>query len=606
MSASLNENLLIPELLREAPHVRPILDRYGLRGCGGPDGPRETLGFFARAHDVVVGDLLEELRAGVSQGVIATELPGDSRWADTVYRPFFKSGIAIVLSLGAAWGAYLLLRIAYAESFSAVGLHEVNAHGQAQIFGWVGLFVMGFAYQAFPRFKHASLSHPRLAHASLWLMLAGIVGRSVGEAFVGAIPELGMAAVTSSVLEIIAVGLFVWIVAATWRSSGKALAVYDFYIASALFWFIVQAVGETLYLAATLRTASSQELLGLVATWQAALRDVQIHGFAMLMILGVSQRIFHHFYGLPEPDPRKSLLALFFLNAAILGEALGLILMRLAGHAWAGLWYLSVLILGGTVVYLVKGWHIYSRPEESDRSLKFLRTAYAWLFFSLALLVLYPVYQWVLPELAPGSYAAQIGFSHAYYGAGRHAITVGFISLMIMGVAAKIVPTLNGIDIRALRSLWLPFVLVNIGCALRVSTQIWSDISPEAYRIAGISGLLEVTGLAIWGVHLWRIMAGRMTGIQRDRAALLPGRPITGSHRVGDILAQYPDLLDTFLAFGFRPLANPALRKTLARQVTLSQACRLMNVDLQQLLDTLNRARDRAMNGKIELPVMEL
>src|SRR5690606_14666027 len=90
--------------------------------------------------------------------------------ADTIYRPFFKAGILVVLTLGAVWGAYLLLRIAWGETFTAAGLHEVNAHGHAQIFGWVGLFVMGFAYQAFPRFKHTTLIHPRLALATLWMM----------------------------------------------------------------------------------------------------------------------------------------------------------------------------------------------------------------------------------------------------------------------------------------------------------------------------------------------------------------------------------------------------------------------------------------------------
>ena len=72
------------------------------------------------------------------------------------------------------WGAYLLLQIGLRGSFTAAGLHEINAHGHAQIFGWVGLFVMGFAYQAFPRFKHTSLVCPHLALATFVMMLAGI------------------------------------------------------------------------------------------------------------------------------------------------------------------------------------------------------------------------------------------------------------------------------------------------------------------------------------------------------------------------------------------------------------------------------------------------
>src|SRR5262249_27486981 len=154
---------------------------------------------------------------------------------------------------------------------AAAGLHEVNAHGHAQIFGWVGLFVMGFAYQAFPRFKHASLAFPRQAWASLGLMLAGLVGRSVTEPPANGLPWAGPVAVISAWLEVAAVGLFVWVILATWQAAGKGLAFYDYYVLSALGWFAVQAVAEAVYLAATLAAASREDLLALVATWQGAI-----------------------------------------------------------------------------------------------------------------------------------------------------------------------------------------------------------------------------------------------------------------------------------------------------------------------------------------------
>src|SRR5262245_10392370 len=241
----LDDKVLIPDLLRTAPQVRPVLDHYGLRGCGGPLGPVESLGFFAKAHDVPLDRLLGELRDSLEHPEAASRQdagnPGD-RLGDTIYRPFFKAGIVVVLTLGAAWGAYLLLRIAWAGSFAAAGLHEVNAHGHAQIFGWVGLFVMGFAYQAFPRFKHATLAHPRLAWASLGLMLAGLVGRSVGQPLADVLPWAGSVAVASAWLEVAAVGLFGWVILATWRAAGKGLAVYDYYILAALGWFALQAI----------------------------------------------------------------------------------------------------------------------------------------------------------------------------------------------------------------------------------------------------------------------------------------------------------------------------------------------------------------------------
>jgi hypothetical protein len=70
-----------------------------------------------------------------------------------------------------------------------------------------------------------------------------------------------------------------------------------------------------------------------------------------------------------------------------------------------------------------------------------------------------------------------------------------------------------------------------------------------------------------------------------------PARPITAENRVGDVLTVYPGLLDTFVAFGFKPLRNPLLRKTLARRVTIAQACRMMDVDTLKLLEVLNDLR---------------
>jgi hypothetical protein len=592
--------VMIPDLLRAAPQVRPVLDRYGLRGCGGPEGPAESLEFFARAHEVPLAALLEELRAAETAAPQPAEKPAA---ADAIYRPFFQAGILVTLTAGAGWGAYLLWRIAARGSFTGAGLHEINAHGHAQIFGWVGLFVMGFAYQAFPRFKHTALSHPRVAFASLWLMLAGIVGRSVLEPLAGPGSWEATFAVAASVLEVVAVCLFAGVIAATWRRSGKPLAFYDWYVVSALFWFGVQAVGESCYLAATLAAAERRQLLDLIVTWQGALRDVQIHGFALLMILGVSQRLFHHMYAFPIPSQLLSLAALAGLNLAVVGEAVGLMRMHTAGRLWAGVWYASALLLTACVVALLLNWRIFRRVEGADRSLKFLRAAYVWLLLALGMSLLMPVYSHVLlPRLAPDSDAARLLFSHAWSGAARHAITVGFVSLMIVGVASRVVPALNGVDTRRLSALWLPFVLLNAGCALRVSAQVLTDFTPRAFPFAGVSGVLEVTGLALWGAHLWLVMAGRLRLRRPAPPPLADGAPIEEGHRVGEVLDLYPELANVFAAFGFRPVANPYLRRTLAARVRVGEACRYLGVDPNALLAALNAARPIPLPGRHPLP----
>jgi hypothetical protein len=271
---------------------------------------------------------------------------------------------------------------------------------------------------------------------------------------------------------------------------------------------------------------------------------------------------------------------------------------------WAGLWYASALLLTAMVGALLWNWRVFGRTAEADRSLKFLRAAYAWLLISLGMLVLLPVYQFVLlPQLAPLSEAATLGFSHAYYGAIRHAITVGFISLMIVGVAARVVPTLNGVDIHRLTPLWAPFLLLNAGCVLRVVAQTLTDFTPRAFPVAGVSGLLEVTGLALWGVHLWGVMAGRVRYCASAAPAYVPGTPIEAEHRVGEVLDRHPELLQTFLALGFRPLANPLLRKTVARHVSIRQACRQLGRQPEEVVEALNHARAGGQNKLRSLPM---
>jgi hypothetical protein len=591
---------MIPDLLARFPHARPVLDRYGLRGCGGPLGPAETLDFFARAHAVPLKQLLTELETALAAPAPASAAPVETSVADTIYRPFFKAGIALALTLGAVWGAYLLVRIALHGSFTAVGIHEVNAHGHAQIFGWVGLFVMGFAYQAFPRFKHTSLWRPRLAVATLIMMVGGILTRSASQALLPVAPWLASMGVAASLVEVAAISLFVTIIGRTLRGSGKPLEVHDYYILCALAWFFVQAVMGTLYFAATAAAPTRDALLELVATWQAPLRDVQIHGFILLMVLGVSHRVFHPFYGLPAPNPRVSAWVLAALNLGVIAEAVGLVLMRAQGYHWASLWYGGVLLLAGGAVVLVWSWKLHRPAIDGDRSLKFLRTAYVWLFVSLAMLVALPLYQFVvLPAIAPASDAVALGFSHAYYGAIRHAITVGFVSLMIMGVAAKVVPTLGGVDLRGLPGLWLPFVLINTGCAMRVGFQTLTDITEGAFLLAGVSGLLEVTALTLWGVHLWRLMGARAAAIE----ALTPGTPVAPHHTVGQVLGAYPQALELLVSLGFTPLRNPVLRNTLARTVTLERAARIQGLPVEELVEKLEAAR-QSWGGQASGPIV--
>jgi hypothetical protein len=327
------------------------------------------------------------------------------------------------------------------------------------------------------------------------------------------------------------------------------------------------------------------------------------------MILGVSLRMLPALYEVPRVPDRRAGWALVLLVTAVLGEVALFLAARWTGRrgfvaAMPVPW--AMLAIGCAMIVLP--WRSWRPFPVHDRSAKFVRAAHGWLAVSLALLLLSPAYQYAYRHLG-GPRA--IPFSHAYPGAIRHAITVGFISLMIMGFAAKVVPTLNGIDVRRLSTLLGPFLLVNGGCLLRVVMQPVTDWSAGVYPFLGISGTLEVTGLAWWGLGLMLII--RRGPLGADAPARPPGpcpEQIESQHRVAEILDWFPEIESVFLDYGFAAIRQPLLRRTLARQVTLAQAASLRGVPLDDLLAALNRAiaapRCTPDVNRVVLPIIQI
>jgi hypothetical protein len=161
-------------------------------------------------------------------------------------------------------------------------------------------------------------------------------------------------------------------------------------------------------------------------------------------------------------------------------------------------------------------------------------------------------------------------------------------------VSSKVVPTLSGIDMRRARSLWPTFLLLNLGNLTRVSFQIATDFSPAAYKVMGVSGFIEVVGLTLWGYELFSNMrAGKK--IQNEFSRLKEVKlelEITPTVKVGDVLDRYPQSLDVFVRHGFTPL-----RKTMARVITIEQACRREGVEMSELLRELNTIAETSVGS---------
>jgi hypothetical protein len=607
-TVAITPDLLLPELLAVHPEARAVFDRYGLRGCGGPLGPHESIRFFARAHGVDELRLLHVLEQAVAGDSSDTPAPAPVApgIADTIYRRYFLGGILLVLTAGATWGAWLLWTIALNGSFRSIPLSSINAHGEAQVFGWVGLFIMGFAYQAFPRLWHTTLAAPRLAAWAFGMVIAGLIVRTIGIATAETWPSAPAVALVGGALQVTAVLLFAGQILATFVRSGATLEPYVGFVVAALAWFVASSVFSVWHTWNTMTARSLDALIWFVATYQSPLRDLQIHGLTLFMILGVSLRMLPALFELPRVPDRRAWRALALLITAVLGEVALFLLARWTGdRRFAACLLLPWAMLAAGSAMIVLPWRPWQPFPVHDRSTKFVRAAYAWLFLSLAMLLLSPAYQYAYHQFSG------VPFSHAYHGAIRHAITVGFVSLMIMGFAAKVAPTLNGVDPRVLSALRGPFLLVNVGCVLRVAMQPLTDWSPGIYPFLGISGTLEVAGLAWWGFGLARVIrrGQREAGVLAAAPGPRPER-IEARHRVAEVLDWFPETESVFLDRGFTAIRQPLLRRTVARQVTLAQAAGLRGVGLDELLGALNAVigarRLTPGTSRSDLPVIQI
>jgi hypothetical protein len=294
------------------------------------------------------------------------------------------------------------------------------------------------------------------------------------------------------------------------------------------------------------------------------------------MILGVSQRFLPFIYGFREVSRRTSLQVLWLWNLSVAGNIVAYsLLVRTRMAVWGIALELSILGLLASMAILARAFGVFTVKVDRDRSLRFLRAAWVWGLAAFLLFACMPAYT----ELKG------VVFSHAWFGGYRHAFTVGFISLMILGVSSKIVPVLGGLSLSQVGTLRATFWLVNIGNAMRVIFQILTDSYAWAYPVMAASAWIEVAGLAIWAFDLWRAM-----GRQPRPATSCGNIPLTSGSRVAEVVAAYPETIPVFLEFGFTMITNPLMRQTVARSVSLEQVCRLRQVDQVALLGALQAA----------------
>jgi len=91
--------------------------------------------------------------------------------AEPPYQVFILSSLGLVVGAGFTLAALLPLNVVLDWGWGARHTSLVQAHGQVQVLGWVGLFIMGMAYRLMPRFSGRPSPFP----FAVWVSWAALV-----------------------------------------------------------------------------------------------------------------------------------------------------------------------------------------------------------------------------------------------------------------------------------------------------------------------------------------------------------------------------------------------------------------------------------------------
>ena len=419
------------------------------------------------------------------------------------YHPFILTSLGLALLAGFMLATLVPLSVVLDWGWGPRYRPLAQAHGQAQVLGWVGLFIAGMVCRLMPRFSGRPLRFPAL----VWLTWAAlstalvlrIVAQPAGDSW-----WRSSALLASGALGLVAAAAFGLVVSGTLlHRLSRAEATGHFFLLGAGA-FVVQAAMNLALLSWAVQRG--QETISVAHG--AGLLHLQVYGFMTLFVLGVALRAVPTFSGLPRPEASAKALAwsiagsvvVFVISAEVVaGGSRNSGLFRAEGA--------SVAALGGLLV--VGAWLVgIFRPAAnrvagaSQPHVWFIRSAFAWLAVAGGLALYY------------GLRAAVAGEPIASEGtdAVRHAVAVGFATVMILGMAMLVVPEFA---IRRMRhhaerlpSLFM-LASLNTAAALRVSAAVaaphWSGLD-RYWPMAIAGGLAELALLLFLALFLqsWR------------------------------------------------------------------------------------------------------
>jgi uncharacterized protein involved in response to NO len=379
------------------------------------------------------------------------------------HRMMFFGGAVQIIVVMLFWMAELAGRHIGGWTAPVTVIPATWAHALLMLYTVFPFFMFGFLMTTYPRWMNGEVI-PRGAYAGAFILLAaGVIGIYAG-LFVSR--------------ALLAIGLLAWM--AGW---GRALV--------ALFTVYRDAPAEDKHYETHLNAALVAGWAGIAVFLSAMLTDshrlyvlsqaIGLWLFLVPVLTTVAHRMLPFFSGCVLPDYR----------AVQPAWSLPLTWVCVIGHVVADMADLSQwrfifdLPLAGMAVYHAYHWGLHR--SLSNRLLAVLHIAYAWLAVAMGLYGLQSLLAW-------GGDTTSLGR------APLHALGIGFITSMTLGMASRVTLGHSGRALELDRFTWWCFLGVGITALLRIVAEL-PAMSDHAYSLHLLTGLAWLACLGPW---VWR------------------------------------------------------------------------------------------------------
>jgi uncharacterized protein involved in response to NO len=111
-----------------------------------------------------------------TSGVLYAD-PARERQSGRLLAAFILAGLGFLALPGTFLGVWNLVSIAHHQTGSGANTAWIQAHGHAQLFGWVGTFILGISLYVLPKFRGRPLNRFGEAWIVWFLWTAGVAWR---------------------------------------------------------------------------------------------------------------------------------------------------------------------------------------------------------------------------------------------------------------------------------------------------------------------------------------------------------------------------------------------------------------------------------------------